>query len=85
MRSDAVLGAGTDPLAGKREDMLFVLAVGLSSLAYWALLVYAAWLVGGWPAAAFAAALIPTAVTFALSMAKASGRCDRMEEGLSDG
>lgn len=85
MQSDVMMGAGTGSLVEKRTDALFAVALGLPSLVYWVLLVYAAWLAGGWPAAAFATALIPTAVTFALSMAKASGRCDRMEEGLADG
>ena len=85
MQSDVVLGVGTGSLAEKCEDAIFAIALGLPSLAYWAMLVYAAWLVGGWSAAAFATALIPTVVIFALSMAQASGRCSRMEEGFADG
>lgn len=66
-------------------DLLFALALGVPTLCYWAAIAYAAWEFGGWCAAATAAAFIAVVVLFALSIARASGRCSRCEEGLGDG
>ncbi len=65
-------------------DLWFALALGVPSLCYWAAIAYAAWALGGWRAAAVAVAFVAVAVSFALSMARASGRCSRLEEGLGD-
>lgn len=71
----------SDATAERREALAFCLIVGTPSLLYWALLGYAAWKLAGWPGAAIAGVLIPGGVAFALSMARASGRCSRLEEG----
>lgn len=59
-------------------------AVALPTLAYWAAIAYAAWSLAGWGAAAAAVAFIAAAMTLALSVARAAGRCSRMEEGRAD-
>ena len=63
----------------------FALALGVPTLCYWAAIAYAAWGLGGWRAAATAAVFIAVVVLLALSIARASGRCSRREEGLGDG
>lgn len=63
----------------------FVLALGVPTLCYWAAIAYAAWAFGGWRAAATAVVFIAVVILLALSVARASGRCSRLEEGLGDG
>lgn len=66
-------------------DLWFTLVLGVPTLCYWVAIAYAAWALGGWRAAAVAVAFVAAAVSLALSMARASGRCSRIEEGLGDG
>lgn len=76
---------GESDTGEKLADLWFAVALGVPSLCYWAAIAYAAWALGGWRAATAAVALIAAVASFALSMARASGRCSRLEEGLGDG
>lgn len=76
---------GKPDIGEQLVGLWFALALGVPTLCYWAAIAYAAWELGGWCAAATAAAFIAVVVLFALSVARASGRCSRREEGLGDG